>query len=138
MCPALLSTAALHEDVLMKPPFHCLLALCAVFALAIPAQADPLPSWADREARARIIDFVEAVSDPGSDDYITPADRIAVFDNDGTLWSEQPIYFQGLFAIDRLREMAKDNETILNADMLRAAVAGDFGVVAEAGREGLL
>lgn len=122
----------------MKPTLHCLLALCAVFALAVPAQADPLPSWADREARTRIIDFVEAVSDPGSDDYITPADRIAVFDNDGTLWSEKPIYFQGLFAIDRLREMASEDEITPSSDLLRAAVAGDLGVVAEAGHEGLL
>jgi len=122
----------------MKSKIHCLLALCVISGLAIPALADPLPSWSDREARTRIIDFVEAVSDPRSEDYITPAARIAVFDNDGTLWSEQPIYFQGLFAIDRLREMAHEDEAILSTDLLRAAVAGDLGVVAEAGHEGLL
>ena len=102
------------------------------------ALADPLPSWSDTQTRAAIIDFVQRVTDPASDDYVTPADRIAVFDNDGTLWSEKPVYFQGLFAIDRLRQMAAEDESLVNSDVLRAAVQGDLAAVAAAGEAGLL
>ncbi len=110
----------------------------AIALVALPAYADPLPSWNDTEVKARIIEFVERVTDPAADDYVTPADRVAVFDNDGTLWSEKPIYFQGLFAIDRLREMAAADESILGSDVLRAAVEGDMAAVAAAGEAGLL
>ncbi len=102
------------------------------------ALADPLPSWSDTTARAAIIDFVERVTDPSSSDYVSPADRIAVFDNDGTLWSEKPVYFQGLFAIDRLRQMAAEDEAIVGSEVLRAAVQGDLAAVAAAGEAGLL
>jgi len=114
------------------------LVLLAAVGLGAPAQADPLPSWADTEARARIIDFVTRVTDPGSPDYVTPSARVAVLDNDGTLWSERPVYFQFLFAIDRLREMAADDPTILDSDVLRAAARGDMKAVVAAGEQGLL
>jgi phosphoserine phosphatase len=116
-----------------------LLSLSAALALAaLPVWADPLPSWNDTETRAAIIDFVARVTDPGSPDYVTPGDRIAAFDNDGTLWSEQPIYFQAFFAIDRLRAMAAEDASLLTSDVLRAAVAGDMAAVAAAGEAGLL
>ncbi|SEA95662.1 haloacid dehalogenase-like hydrolase [Rubrimonas cliftonensis] len=114
-------------------------AAAALVALAATAAlADPLPSWRDTDAKARLVGFVEAVTDPASGDYVTPAARIAVFDNDGTLWAEKPIYFQVLFAIDRLREMAGDDPSVLNSDALRAAAAGDMATVAASGAEGLL
>jgi len=78
------------------------------------------------------------VTDPASPDYVTPANQIATFDNDGTLWSEQPVYFQGLFAIDWLREMAAEDESLLTSDVLRAAAQGDMAAVAAAGEAGLL
>ena len=68
---------------------------------------DPLPSWNDGKAKLSIIEFVAKVTEEGSSDFVPPEERIATFDNDGTLWAEQPMYFQLLFAIDRLREMAK-------------------------------
>jgi hypothetical protein len=77
-----------------------------VAAAAASAQTDPLPSWNDGAAKARIVGFVKAVTEQGGKDYVPPADRIAVFDNDGTLWSEQPAYFQLLFAIDRVKALA--------------------------------
>ncbi len=106
--------------------------------LCVGAQADPLPSWNDTEAKTRIIGFVEEVTDPASADYVTPSDRIAVFDNDGTLWAEQPVYFQFLFALDRLKEMAEADPTVLTSDVLKAAAAGDLDTVSAAGTEGLL
>ena len=67
------------------------------------AQSDPLPSWNDGPAKATIIEFVAKVAKQGSPDFVPPAERIAVFDNDGTLWAEQPMYFQHSFALDRVQ-----------------------------------
>lgn len=110
----------------------------AALLAAFPANADPLPSWNDTETKSTIIGFVERVTDPSSADYVTPAARIATFDNDGTLWAEQPVYFQLYFALDRLREMAEADPAILSSDILRAAAEGDLETVAAAGEEGLL
>lgn len=83
-------------------------ALALVLSLAsLPAlAAEVLPSWNDGVAKARILAFVRAVTEPGGKDFVPPAERIAVFDNDGTLWSEQPMYFQLAFAIDRVKALA--------------------------------
>jgi len=70
------------------------------------AGADPLPSWGDSAAKEAIVDFVARVNDPASPDFVPEAERIATFDNDGTLWSEKPVYFQLLFAMDRVKTMA--------------------------------
>lgn len=87
---------------------------------------DPLPSWNDGEVKNAIVDYVEEVTNPESQNFIEVADRIATFDNDGTLWSEQPIYFQFFFAIDRVKAMAADHpqwkvqepfKSVLNNDM---------------------
>ncbi|MEE4188190.1 MAG: HAD family hydrolase [Roseobacter sp.] len=113
--------------------------LAAVTCLvSFPSLADPLPSWAETETKAAIIAFVESVTDPASPDYVTPADRIATFDNDGNLWAEQPVYFQLIYALDRLREKADADPSILTTDTLKAAVAGDLGTVAAGGVEALL
>ena len=102
------------------------------------ALADPLPSWENGAAKAKIVGFVEAVTDPASGDYVTPPDRIAVFDNDGTLWSEQPLYFQLFFAVERLRALAAADPSILTSDTLKAAAAGDLKTALAGGEEALL
>jgi len=112
--------------------------LACALGVAIPVFADPLPSWNQTDAKAAVIAFVERVTDPDSDDFVPASERIATFDNDGTLWAEKPVYFQLLFAIDRLREMAKADPDILSSDVLRAAADGDFETVAAAGKDGLL
>jgi hypothetical protein len=79
--------------------------LLAVASSAL-AQTDPLPSWNDGTAKTAITRFVSRTTEEGGADYVAPAEHIAVFDNDGTLWTEQPIYFQLAFAIDRVKAMA--------------------------------
>jgi hypothetical protein len=113
--------------------------LAALLALA-PAQllADSLPSWNDTPAKAAIIAFVEGVTDPASDTYVTPADRVAVFDNDGTLWAEQPVYFQLFFALDRLAALAEADPSILTSDTLKAAAEGNLEAALAGGEEALL
>ena len=76
-----------------------LVSICGVATSAIAAfAADPLPSWNDTAAKQAIVEFVEKVTKQGSPDFVPIAERIATFDNDGTLWAEQPMYFQFLFA----------------------------------------
>jgi len=77
-----------------------------VGACTAPPPADPLPSWNEGASKARIVAFVQAVTDPTGPDAVPPAERIAVFDNDGTLWAEQPMYFQLAFTVDRVRAQA--------------------------------
>ncbi|MGH6921976.1 MAG: HAD family hydrolase [Geminicoccaceae bacterium] len=108
------------------------------FEIPTAALADPLPSWNDTEAKTAIIEFVEGVTDPGSERFVPEADRIAVFDNDGTLWSEQPIYFQALYALDVLREKADADPSILTSDVLKAAAEGDMQGMMAGGTEGLV
>jgi hypothetical protein len=70
------------------------------------AQTDPLPSWNDGAVKKSIADFVTRVTTQGGPDFVAVPERIAVFDNDGTLWTEQPYYFQLAFALDRIKAMA--------------------------------
>ncbi len=90
-------------------------AALAMLAATATAFADPLPSWNPSDAKARIIAFVDGVTDPHNPDYVDPAARVAVFDNDGTLWSEQPVYFQFLFAVERIVALAEESDHVLYA-----------------------
>ncbi|SFJ63420.1 HAD family hydrolase [Planctomicrobium piriforme] len=86
---------------------QCLLiSLLQVGLVSIAAAEDPLPSWNDGPAKQAILQFVAKVTTPGSPDFVPVPDRIATFDNDGTLWCEQPSYVQWVFAVDRLKELA--------------------------------
>jgi len=109
-------------------------------ALAAPAhaQTDPLPSWNEGPAKARILAFVQAVTQPGGKSYVAPADRIAVFDNDGTLWSEQPAYFQLMFAIDRVKALAPRHPEWKTQQPFKAVLEGDMKALAASGEKGLL
>ena len=78
------------------------------------------------------------MTDPAADTYVPPADRIAVFDNDGTLWAEQPVYFQLFFALDRLKTMAAADPSILTSDSLKAAAQGDLGPLMAGGEQALV
>ena len=84
----------------MPSLFPLTVALTPAIALA---QADPLPSWNDTAPKAAIVEFVEKVTKEGSPDFVPEPERIAVFDNDGTLWTEQPMYVQLAFALDRVK-----------------------------------
>jgi phosphoglycolate phosphatase-like HAD superfamily hydrolase len=102
------------------------------------AQTDPLPSWNDGPARKSITDFVTKVTTQGGADFVPPAERIAVFDNDGTLWCEQPIYFQAAFALDRVKAMAPNHPEWKQQQPFKAFLSGDRKALAEQGEKGLL
>src|SRR5262249_40867225 len=102
-------------------------ALLAALAWASPAlAADPLASWNDGAAKKAIVDFVAAATRAGGPKFVPPAERIAVFDNDGTLWSEQPMYFQLAFALDRVRALAPANPTWRTTEPFASILAMDI------------
>jgi phosphoserine phosphatase len=100
--------------------------------------SDPLPSWNEGSARDAILGFVERVTTQGSADFVPVEDRIAVFDNDGTLWSEQPMYFQLAFAIDRVKALAPEHPEWRDEQPFKGILEGDSGPVAESGVRGIL
>ena len=115
--------------------------LALLFSLALPllAQAnEPLPSWNDGPAKKSIIEFVQTVTDQTSKDFVKPADRIAVFDNDGTLWSEQPAYFELLFAFDEVKRNAAQHPEWNTTQPFKAVLESDHQALAASGMEGLL
>src|SRR4029077_3104522 len=85
----------------------------------------PLPSWNDGAAKKSIIDFVEKVTKEGSADFVSPAERIATFDNDGTLWCEQPMYFQLFFALDRVKALAPQHPEWKTKEPFASLLKGD-------------
>jgi phosphoserine phosphatase len=108
-------------------------------AAASPAAAAPvLPSWNEGATRQAIVDFVAQVTDPASPDYVAPPERIAVFDNDGNLWAEQPFYFQLIFALDRVRAMAEDHPEWRENETFRSILEDDREAMATFGEHELL
>ncbi|NTS30642.1 haloacid dehalogenase-like hydrolase [Phyllobacterium sp. BT25] len=106
-------------------------------ASAYTAMADELASWNDGPARKNIVDFVTAVTSQGGPDYVEPAARVAVFDNDGTLWGEQPIYVQLAFVLDRVKALAPEHPEWKDTEPFKSVLVGDIAGVAASGEEGL-
>jgi len=109
----------------------------AAVLFAPAALADDLPSWTDGATKKSITDFVAAVTTEGGPDYVAPADRIATFDNDGTLWSEQPMYVQLAFALDRVKAMAADHPEWKDTEPFKSVLTNDLKGVAASGKKGL-
>ena len=101
-----------------------------------PVQAQ-LPSWNDGPAKQAIVAFVSKVTTMGSPNFVPPAERIAVFDNDGTLWSEQPIYFQFAFALDRVKALAPQHPEWTTTQPFKAVLDRDMKALAASGEKGL-
>jgi hypothetical protein len=102
------------------------------------AQSDPLPSWNDGAVKKSITDFVSRVTTEGGPEFVAMPERIATFDNDGTLWTEQPYYFQLAFAIDRIKAMAPQHPEWKSKQPFKALLEGDKMTLAMAGKDGLL
>ncbi|MEX2166196.1 MAG: HAD family hydrolase [Methyloceanibacter sp.] len=114
------------------------LALCGLGGLGALAQDDPLPSWNDGPTKQSIIDFVIRVTAEGSPDFVAPQERVATFDNDGTLWVEQPIYTQFAFAMDRVKATANENPDWNTKQPFKAVLDGDTKALVATGEKGML
>jgi haloacid dehalogenase-like hydrolase len=124
-----------------------LLTTAALSALLVPAlpdiqqaqaQTDPLPSWNDGASKKAIVDFVARVTQKGGADFVPPAERVATFDNDGTLWVEHPVYTQLVFILDRVKAMAPLHPEWNNTQPFKAALEGDMKTLAASGERGML
>jgi phosphoglycolate phosphatase-like HAD superfamily hydrolase len=113
-----------------------LLALGFAFNAA-HAQSDALPSWNEGAVKSAITDFVAGVTTQSGPDFVPPEERIAVFDNDGTLWTEQPVYFQFAFALDRAKAMAAKNPELQAKQPFKGLLEGNKKAVADAGKQGV-
>jgi haloacid dehalogenase-like hydrolase len=137
------------SDRMTRTGRSCLLRLSFVLALfavvVAPACADrsptvagdPLRSWNDGTARKALVDFVTRVTTPGNADFVPVADRIAVFDNDGTLWCEQPLYVQAMFIVDRVKALASAHPEWQTTQPFKGVLEGDAKAAATSGEAGL-
>ncbi|MCE7597853.1 HAD family hydrolase [Vibrio fluvialis] len=98
----------------------------ALIAQASAASKDPLPSWNDSEAKTSIIEFVQQVTDKNSEHFVPKEERVATFDNDGTLWSEQPMYFQVQFALDRVKTLAPQHPEWTTEEPFASVLKGNL------------
>ena len=116
------------------------LASSGVFTVSAPSrgQGDPLPSWNEGPAKRSIIDFVTRTTTAGSGDWVPVPERIATFDNDGTLWTEQPMYFQMIFALDRIKAMASRHPEWRTMEPFRSVLADDRAQLAALGEKGMV
>src|SRR5215469_8028115 len=110
----------------------------AVAAVRSAMGADPLPSWNDTAPRKAIIAFVERVTREGSPDFVPVPERIATFDNDGTLWAEQPMYFQLAFALDRVKALAPQHPEWKTQEPFASVLRGDAKGVTAGGEKGAM
>jgi phosphoglycolate phosphatase-like HAD superfamily hydrolase len=125
----------------MNTTIHKILPLAVVvtaLSVGLAHAADPLPSWNDGPTKQAIVEFVQATTTQGSPKFVPPDERIATFDNDGTLWAEQPMYFQLFFALDRVKTLApqhpewKSKEpfaSLLKGDVKGALAGGDHAIL---------
>ena len=107
-------------------------------SLATAQTVDSLPSWNDGKTKQSIIEFVAKVTEKGSPDFVPPAERIAVFDNDGTLWAEQPMYFQLLFALDRVKVLAPQHPEWTDKEPFASLLKGDVKGALAGGEHAIL
>ena len=136
-------TIYLEEDLMHTPRrtlSYTLLVVTLVLASVYGAAAadDPLPSWTDGTAKRSIVDFVQRVTIPGGKDFVPESERIATFDNDGTLWAEQPIYFQLAFAFDRIKALAPQHPEWKEQEPFKALIAGDLKGALAGGEKALV
>lgn len=121
--------------------FRLLLVTCVLASVTLvnsaAVRADPLPSWQAGETRRAILEFISAISDTGSDSFVPVAERVAVFDNDGTLWAEQPVYAQIHFARDQIRFLASDHPEWVEEEPFATAIRGDIEALARLDKRSL-
>jgi phosphoglycolate phosphatase-like HAD superfamily hydrolase len=131
----------IHVD--RRAVLSALLVTTAAVAMPFPvrlalAQGDPLPSWSGGANKQSILNFVEAVTREGSPDFVPVSQRIATFDNDGTLWCEQPMYVQLAFALERVKALSNQHPEWKTKQPFKAVLDNDIGALAKAGEKGLL
>ncbi len=116
----------------------CVFTLLLLLATTAMADVDPLPSWNDGGPKQALIEFVAKVTSKGSNDFVPPVERIATIDNDGTLWSEQPLYFQALYVLDRIKKLAPEHPEWKDKQPFASVLKGNLKGALSGGEKALL
>src|SRR6266568_2741361 len=122
----------------MKAKLTSAVLVILLYALLAARAQDPLPSWNDTAPKKAIIDFVERLTKEGSPDFVKPEERIATFDNDGTLWAEKPIYFQFQFGLDRVKALAPQHPEWKNKEPFNHLITGDMKAFLAGGEKSVM
>src|SRR5690242_8044526 len=115
----------MKNPIRLQVGFRAAILAILMFAAASAHARDPLPSWNDGPAKKAIISFVKETTEKSSPKYVEPKDRIATFDQDGTLWTEHPLYAQAMFALDRVGKMAPQHPEWKEKEPFKSVLAGD-------------
>ncbi len=115
-----------------------LLAVVQVSCFQVGREADPLSLWNEGASKKAIVEFVERVTDSKNPDFVPVAERLAVFDNDGTLWCEHPLYFEFVYSLSAMKDVFKDNPALLKKPELKALASGDMKTFIASGDKGML
>ena len=129
----------MRSKTIRRPVFLFVALLCGLIpASSTRAGDDPLPSWSDGAAKRAIVAFVAVVTDPAGESFVPPGERVAVFDNDGTLWAEQPMYAQLAFAVDRVRALAPQHPEWKTMQPFRGVIEGDLAAAVAGGEHAIV
>jgi phosphoglycolate phosphatase-like HAD superfamily hydrolase len=122
----------------MKTIRNAIAVLALILAsLTIARAQDPLPSWNDGAARQAIVNFVQTTTDSGSTNFVPPEERVATFDQDGTLWVEHPLYSQVMYCFDRVGVLAKEKPELKDAEPFKTVLSGDHEAIAKLSKKDL-
>jgi len=124
--------------ILMRATVASLLCVLLLGSHSSAQQKDPLPSWNEGKTKRSILEFVEQATTPGSPSFVPPAERVSVFDNDGTLWAEQPLYFQVFFMIDRVKALAPKHPEWKTQEPFASVLKGDLKTAFAGGKRSIL
>lgn len=112
-----------------KGNFTLIIFFFCIASFSLSATQDPLPSWNETPTKKKILGFIKQIIDPSSSHFVKPEDRIAAFDEDGTLWVEQPLYTEFFFAIQRIKEMTPNHPEWNNIQPFQAIISNDLGTI---------
>ncbi|SCW89676.1 haloacid dehalogenase-like hydrolase [Rhizobium mongolense subsp. loessense] len=129
---------AIHDFPKPAPGLGLAIMATLLFVASAQAQSDPLPSWNDTAPKAAVVAFVGKVTKEGSPEFVPQSERVAVFDNDGTLWAEHPMYTQLAFALDRVKVLAPAHPEWKDTQPFKAVLEGDMKTLAASGEKGLV
>jgi len=127
-----------HRRAVLKALFTSVASTIILSKSRALAQGNPLPSWRDGKAKQSILDFVATVTREGSPGFVPVSQRVATFDNDGTLWCEQPMYVQVAFALDQVKARAREHPEWKKKQPFKAVLDGDMKALAATGERGLV
>jgi phosphoglycolate phosphatase-like HAD superfamily hydrolase len=133
-------TSMRPATILLRSTRAAVLALCALLFVGVQARAqtDPLPSWTDGPAKQAIVAFVQTTTAQGSPEFVPPAERIATFDQDGTLWVEHPVYSQLIYCLDRVPAVVAAKPELAQVEPFKTVLSGNREAIAKFSMQGLL